>query len=75
MGFADASMGVMALINLTAILALSGTVVLVLRDFDEQVASGRRLYLTAVSSRSLIKPWMRMYGLSTAQIGFSRERW
>lgn len=39
-GFADASMGVMALINLTAILALSGTVVLVLRDFDEQVASG-----------------------------------
>ena len=38
--FADASMGVMALINLTAILVLSGIVVQVLKDFDEQVASG-----------------------------------
>ncbi|WP_257264087.1 sodium:alanine symporter family protein [Endozoicomonas sp. ONNA2] len=40
--FADASMGIMALINLTAILVLSGIVVQVLKDFDDQVASGVR---------------------------------
>ncbi len=38
--FADASMGVMALINLTAILLLSGIVTQILKDFDEQVAAG-----------------------------------
>lgn len=38
--FADASMGVMALINLTAILILSGIVVKVLKDFDDQVSAG-----------------------------------
>ena len=38
--FADASMGVMALINLTAILLLSGIVTQLLNDFDDQVASG-----------------------------------
>ena len=38
--FADASMGVMALINLTAILLLSGIVTQILNDFDDQVASG-----------------------------------
>lgn len=38
--FADASMGVMALINLVVILILSGIVSQVLKDFDEQVAAG-----------------------------------
>lgn len=38
--FADLSMGVMALINLAAILLLSGIVIQVLKDFDEQVNDG-----------------------------------
>lgn len=38
--FADASMGTMALINLIAILALSGLVSKILKDFDEQVDAG-----------------------------------
>lgn len=38
--FADAAMGTMALINLVSIMLLSGIVVKVLRDFDEQVAQG-----------------------------------
>ena len=33
---ADVAMGVMALINLVAILLLSGLVVLILRDYEEQ---------------------------------------
>ncbi|WP_252178458.1 sodium:alanine symporter family protein [Endozoicomonas sp. 4G] len=38
--FADLSMGTMALINIAAILLLSGIVVQVLKDFDEQIADG-----------------------------------
>lgn len=38
--FADVSMGIMALINLTAILVLSSIVTQVLKDFDEQVNAG-----------------------------------
>lgn len=38
--FADLSMGTMALINITAILLLSGIVVKVLKDFDDQIADG-----------------------------------
>ena len=38
--FADLSMGIMALINLAAILLLSGIVIQVLKDFDEQIADG-----------------------------------
>ncbi|WP_299728708.1 sodium:alanine symporter family protein [uncultured Endozoicomonas sp.] len=38
--FADASMGVMALINLVAILVLSGIVSQILKDFDEQIDAG-----------------------------------
>ncbi|WP_067514908.1 alanine/glycine:cation symporter family protein [Endozoicomonas ascidiicola] len=38
--FADASMGVMALINLVAILVLSGIVSQILKDFDEQIEAG-----------------------------------
>ncbi len=38
--FADLSMGIMALINLVAILILSGIVVQVLKDFDEQCKTG-----------------------------------
>ena len=38
--FADLSMGVMALINLVAIMLLSGIVIQVLKDYDEQVSAG-----------------------------------
>ncbi len=46
--FADASMGVMALINLIAILILSGLVIRIMDDFDEQMSVG----LTPVFDRS-----------------------
>ena len=39
---ADASMGLMATINLVAIVALSGTVVKLTRDYFAQRAAGRR---------------------------------
>ncbi|MDB2384340.1 sodium:alanine symporter family protein [Endozoicomonas sp.] len=38
--FADLSMGIMALINLIAILSLSKIVLMVLKDYDEQLGSG-----------------------------------
>ncbi|MGI9275784.1 MAG: alanine/glycine:cation symporter family protein [Endozoicomonas sp.] len=38
--FADVSMGAMALINMVAICVLSGVVIQVLKDFDEQLDSG-----------------------------------
>ena len=38
--FADAAMGTMALINLTSILILSGLVIKIMKDFDEQVDAG-----------------------------------
>ena len=46
--FADASMGVMALINLVAVLLLSKLVAVILKDFDEQVDAG----LTPVFDRT-----------------------
>lgn len=39
--FADASMGMMAMINLVAILTLSNVVIAVLKDYDKQVAQGK----------------------------------
>lgn len=39
--FADAAMGTMALINLVAIMLLSGLVTQVLKDYDEQVDAGQ----------------------------------
>ena len=39
--FADAAMGTMAIINLVAILLLSGLVTQVLKDYDEQVDAGK----------------------------------
>lgn len=40
--FADAAMGVMATINLIAIVALSGTIALITRDYSTQRRQGRR---------------------------------
>lgn len=39
--FADIFMGMMVLINITALMLLSGTVFKVLKDYDEQLASGK----------------------------------
>ena len=39
--FADAAMGTMALINMIAIMLLSGLVIQILKDYDEQVDAGK----------------------------------
>ena len=39
--FADAAMGIMATINMVAIMLLSGLVIQILKDYDDQVAEGK----------------------------------
>ena len=64
--FADASMGLMALINLIAILMLSGIVGKVYKTSTIKCAQASPcLCLTGGSSLSLIEPWIRMCGPST----------
>lgn len=65
---ADVSMGLMAIVNLIAIILLSGIVIKLAKDYNRQLKAGKVLHLMLTTTLSLSLNLRKVFGIAKRQI-------